>query len=151
MRALVVLLITGLMLVPAAALAAPGSSNCASVSGTFIGQAYPSETVFGFDVFLVDATGPGAGHPAETQLAWTTIQKITPGGTVHTTGIHIFLDTERFGPMTTHDKGLIAPNGRFHNTLTVVEGGSGMITVHGTVDYGTGLVDSTYRGHVCGS
>jgi hypothetical protein len=150
MRALVVLLITGLMLVPAAALAASGSSNCAIVSGTFIGQAYPSETVFGFDVYNVELTGPLAGHPVGKQLVWATIQKITPGGTVHTTGTHIFDDTA-FGPLTTLDKATITPSGRVHNTMTVVEGGSGTVTVYGTLNLETGVADVVYRGRVCGS
>jgi hypothetical protein len=148
MRAFIVfLLVASIMVVPATALAAPRpSASCENVEGTFLGQAVP--TAIGFDVFMIEATGPMAGHPVGEQLVTVTIQKLTPGGTIHFTGVHIF-DVTDFGPMTTHDKGTIAPNGHVHNILTIVDGASGSINVHGSVDLAAGLVDIRYHGRVC--
>jgi hypothetical protein len=147
MRTFIVLaVVVGILVSPAVVAAAPAQAACAIVSGTFLGQAVPTET--GFDVYNIEITGPLAGHPVGEQLVWVTIQKVTPDGVVHFTGIHIIADSA-FGPMTTYDKGSIAPNGRVHNTVTIVEGASGTITVHGTVDLTQGIVDIAYRGRVC--
>jgi hypothetical protein len=149
MRAVVVLAFVVVMLcAPATALAGPRpSATCENVEGTFIGQAVPTE--IGFDVYVVELTGPLAGHPIGEQLVTVTVQKMTPGGTIHFTGVHIF-DITAYGPLTTHDKGTIAPNGQVHNILTIVEGAAtGTINVHGTVDLAIGLVDIHYFGRVC--
>lgn len=139
-------LVVGIMVVPASAGAAPRGGLCQQVEGTFLAQAVPTAT--GFDVYLIEATGPLAGQAPGTQLVWVTIEKILPGGTIQFTSIHVF-ETSGIGPFTTHDKGTIAPNGTVHNTLTIAEGGSGVIEGHGHVDLATGIVDVRYHGSVC--
>lgn len=148
MRLVVVsLVLASSLIIPATALAAPRpASACENVEGSFVGQAVPTAT--GFNVFVGELTGPLAGHPVGTQLVTVTIQKITPGGTIHFTGVHDFADTA-FGPMTTSDEGTIAPNGQVHNTLTIVEGASGIVTAFGAVDLSTGHVDIRYNGRIC--
>lgn len=144
-RMLTMLGLAVLLALPAGVVAAR-PAGCQQVSGTFLGQAVPTAT--GFDVFVVEATGELGGQPAGTHLVVVTVQHVTPGGTVHFTGVHTF-ETATLGTLVTSDKGSIAPNGRAHNTLTIVEGGSGSISVHGTADLATGLIDATYRGRVC--
>jgi hypothetical protein len=149
MRAVVMLaFVVAMLCSPATALADPRpSATCENVEGTFIGQAVP--TAIGFDVNVVEITGPFAGHPVGEQLVTVTIQKTTPGGTIHFTGVHIF-DVTAYGPLTTHDKGTIAPNGQVHNILTIVEGAAtGTINVLGTADLAIGRVDIRYFGRVC--
>lgn len=148
MRKLVMLLIgIGLLAAPATTAAAPlPASKCQNITGTFIGQAVP--TAAGFDIYVVELTGPLGGTPVGEKLVEVTVQKVTPGGAIHFTGIHEFQSTA-FGDLVTHDRGTIAPSGRVHNTLTVVEGGSGFISVHGTVDLAAGVVDVQGRGRIC--
>jgi hypothetical protein len=133
--------------VPASVAAEPRpAATCENIEGTFVGQANP--TPAGFDVFIIELTGPLEGQAAGTQLVWVTIQKITPGGTIHFTGTHHF-DTTALGAFSTSDTGTIAPNGNVHNTLNIVDGASGVITAEGVVDLTTGLVDLDYHGRVC--
>lgn len=122
------------------------AASCENVAGTSLGQAVPTDV--GFDVYVIEITGPLSGHTPGTQLTTVTIEKVTPGGTIHFTGIHVF-ETTDFGPMTTSDKGQITPQGRGHNVLTIVEGASGSINVHAEVDFETGLIDLWYHGRVC--
>lgn len=144
---IVVVFATVLMAIPASAGAAPRpAGSCENVEGTFLGQAVPTAT--GFDVYVVETTGPIAGNPVGTQLVWVTVEKVTPGGTVHFTGVHVFENTA-FGDFTTRDSGVITPNGRVHNTLRVVEGGAGQLNVRGQVDLATGVVDVAYSGRLC--
>jgi hypothetical protein len=146
-RFVMVLLGIGLLLTPLTAVAAPlPAASCENIEGTFIGQAVPTD--IGFDVYVVELTGPLGGHTPGTKLVTVTIQKVTPGGMIQFSGIHDF-ETTDFGPMVTHDSGGIAPNGRAHNTLKVVEGGTGFVSVQGNVDLDTGVISARYHGRVC--
>jgi hypothetical protein len=146
-KAMLVMLSIGLLILPAAVVAAPlPAATCQNIAGTFQGQAVPTD--YGFDVYNVELTGPLAGHPEGEKLVEVTIHKVTPGGTIHFTGIHIFDDTD-FGRMVTHDQGSIAPNGRVRNTLVIVEGGSGFVNVYGIAELSTGAIDISYNGRVC--
>lgn len=148
MRKLVLLLIgVGLLVAPATAAATPyPAATCTNIVGTFIGQAVP--TAVGFDVYIVEHAGPLAGKPAGEKLVTVTVQKVTPGGAIHFTAVHEFQSTV-FGELVTHDRGTIAPSGRLHSALTVVEGGSGFISVYGTADLSSGLIDVVGRGRIC--
>ena len=148
MRKLVLLIIgIGLLVAPATTVAAPyPDSQCQNITGTFIGQAMP--TAVGFDIYVVELTGPLGGTPVGEKLVEVTIQAASPGGTIHFTGVHEFESTA-FGDLVTHDQGTITPSGRVHNTLTFVEGASGFMAVFGTVDLATGVVDVEGRGRIC--
>ena len=146
-RFVTVMFAIGLMVIPATVAATPlPAASCENVAGTFLGQAVPTEN--GFDVYVIELTGPLAGHTPGTKLTTITIHRATPGGTIHFTGVHDF-ETTDFGPLVTHDVGTIAPNGQGHNTLTVVEGGAGFVSVQGTADLTTGLIDIRYHGRIC--
>lgn len=143
----VILFVASLIAIPAGAAAAPSASgSCQNIKGTYVGQAVP--TAVGFDVYTVDATGPLTGHPVGTKLTTVVVESVTPGGTIHLTSVHEFADSA-FGPMKTVDKGVITPSGKGQNHMTIVEGASGFIFVHGDVDFATGLITLWYHGHVC--
>ncbi len=98
---------------------------------------------------MVDVTGPLAGNPVGEQLVTVTIEKVTPDGTIHFSGVHIFAATA-FGSLTTHDKCTIVPNGHVHNIWTIVESAAiGTVDIQGSVDLEVGLVDVRYHGRVC--
>lgn len=148
MRKLVMLLIgVGLLAMPATAAATPyPAATCTNIVGTFVGQAVPTDV--GFDTYVVESTGPLSGLAPGEKLVTATIQKITPGGTIHYTAIHVFESTV-FGTVVTHDKGTITPSGQVSLMLTVVEGGSGFVSVHGTADMATGAVNVEGKGRIC--
>jgi hypothetical protein len=148
MRKIVLLLLmTGIIAIPAGVAAAPSaSSGCQNIKGTFVVQAVP--TAVGFDVYPVHITGPLVGHPIGTKLTTVVVEYVTPGGTIHLTSVHEFAGSA-FGPMKTIDKGVITPSGKGQNHITIVEGASGFIFVHGDVDLATGLITLWYHGHVC--
>lgn len=86
------------------------------------------------------AAGPLAG-PVSATLA---IERATAGRTLHFTGSHTF------GAITTRDCGSATPEGRIHDTLAIVGGGSGTLTTRGMVDPTTGALLLRYHGRVCG-
>ena len=146
-RFVTVMFAIGLMVIPATVAATPlPAASCENVAGTFLGQAVPTE--IGFDVYVLELTGPLAGHTPGNKLTTITIQRVTPGGTIHFIGMHDF-ETTDFGPLVTHDVGTIAPNGHGHDKLTVVEGGAGFAIFQGTADFSTGLLDLRYHGRIC--
>lgn len=137
----------GLLLVPITATASPlPAASCENVAGTFLGQVVP--TADGFDGYVIATTGPLAGNVPGSKLFTETVQKVTPGGTTFYTGNHAF-ETTDLGSFSTHDVGLITPLGRVNSTLTLVEGGSGLISAHGAVDLASGLLEIRYHGRVC--
>jgi hypothetical protein len=73
---------------------------------------------------------------------------VSADGTLHLVGTHRFVGTS-VGTLTTSDKGTTTADGRVHDTLTLVDGGTGSFRTHGTVDLATGALELRYHGRVC--
>lgn len=131
---------------PAEASLARSAHACTNVAGTIEGFAIPQFGPDGLTGFVVGggATGPLAGAVSAT----LTIERVGAGGTIHFTASHTFAGTA-LGTLTTADRGSTTPDGRIHDALDIVGGGSGMLTTHGTVDATTGALALRYHGRVC--
>jgi hypothetical protein len=80
--------------------------------------------------------------------AAVTLEKITPGGTIHFAGVHDFTGSQ-FGDFQTSDRGVVAPSGRVNNDLRIVDGADGFIKSHGSIDLSTLTIHLWYHGRVC--
>ena len=136
-----------IVLIPANAFAAPEhKANCTPVKGIFVGQAVPTD--IGFDVYIVSLTGEIAGQPVGDKITTVTVKKVTPSGATLFTGSH-HIQSATLGELVTADHGVILPNGHIKNLLKIVEGGSGLVNVSGTLDSNTGIAAVDYWGRVC--
>jgi hypothetical protein len=142
------LVVPGFMLIPALATAsAKPDETCKNITGTVQASATPiivADDIVGFDVVATTVTGDLEG----SMTAEVSLERITPGGTIHFTGVHYFAGSQ-FGNFQTSDRGLMTPNGRVNNDLRIVDGASGFIKSHGTVDPSTLTFHVWYHGRVC--
>jgi hypothetical protein len=148
---------TVLALAAAAALTVPlgtagpaTAGQCRSLDGHLSAVGIPqfaNGALSGFHVIVTSATGDLAGATVTADLVVT---DALPGGTLHLDGPHHFADPASGLAFTTSDHVRITPNGVVNDTLTVVEGGTGMLHTHGSVDLATGAVELDYHGQVCG-
>jgi len=133
---------------PDPARASRGGASCRNIAGTISGFSVPvfaGGALVGFDVIGTGATGPLGGGTIGAEL---TVAKVSEDGTIHFVGTHQFVGTS-IGTLTTSDRGTTTTEGRIHDTLTLVDGGTGSFQTHGTVDLATGALELRYHGRVC--
>ncbi len=68
---------------------------------------------------------------------------------MHLDGSHHFVDPATGLDVVTDDFVRISPSGVVNDTLRVVNGGSGMLHTHGSVDLATGAIDLDLHGRLC--
>ncbi len=146
-KILAVLVMIPITLIPANTFAASQAARtCSPVEGTFVGQAVP--TAIGFDVYIMSLTGELSGQPVGDKITTVAVQRTTPAGTVLMTGSHHIVSST-LGELVTADQGEILPNGHVEDLLKIIEGGSGVIKVSGTLNLATGIANVNYWGRVC--
>jgi hypothetical protein len=137
-----------LALIPALVAASPRPAEaCQNIGGTVELSATPiivEDELVGFDAVATTITG----HLEGSMTAVVEITSTSPGGVIHFGGVHFFSGSQ-FGDFQTIDRGLVAPSGRVNNDLTIVDGASGFIKAHGTVDLSTLTIHAWYHGRVC--
>jgi hypothetical protein len=147
-RIVVLVLITGLMIFPATVAAAPRpAANCENISERVAGTSVldidftqDPPLLLSADIWSDEALG-GSVEGLQT------VNKITPGGVLHFTGLNYYTGTD-YGDFVATTKGQVTPNGQLIFTITVIEGGSGQFTAHGTFAE-NGDWDVLYRGRIC--
>ena len=100
----------------------------------------------GFHVVLTEATGDFATADVSADVV---VSFAGSGGTLHLEGAHRLIDTATGMHLVTDDFIRISPSGVVNDTLRIVEGGTGLLHTHGSVDLATGVVTLDYRGRVC--
>jgi hypothetical protein len=129
--------------------AVESASGCENVRGTVEAQitgtssSCPGGTIVG-DVF--DESG--------NQIGTTTaciISADDKGNTLHADLTHTYtIGNLNFSTVDQGVLSLIAPNlFRFENRLTIVDGASGFLRAHGTVDVSTGEINLAFNGQIC--
>jgi hypothetical protein len=142
---ILIVVLAAIVAMPAVAVAAPKSSaNCENVATSQAGV--PSE--------LIIENGELVGNNIEfplfggTVFVTNTVNKTTPGGTLHFTGVLDFVETE-YGTFGATSKGVVAPNGKLNITVTIEDGdATGFFTTHG-VFYPDGSFDADWKGRIC--
>lgn len=144
-RMLLILVVTGAVLVPSAAIAAPPASGCTIINEHIHGITLSAEFDDAGNITSNVVTGDAFGG---TALGMNTVTKITPGGVLHFTGVNEYTGTD-YGDFQTTTKGNMTPGGKLRITIHISEGGSGHFTTHGTFDITTGDWELQYRGRIC--
>jgi hypothetical protein len=144
-RIMLALAVAGLILLPASAAAEPRpAASCENIKATVQGVLEPIfDDDFNLVGFALNTESLGGTVTGETF-----IERITPGGTIHFSGILVFENTD-YGDFVTTDDGTTAPNGRVNTTLRLIEGGSGFISSHGWVDFTTLEFEFRQHGRIC--
>ena len=148
--AVVALAAAAALTLPVGAAGPATAQPCRSLDGHLDAVGIPqfaNGALAGFHVIVTSATGDLAGATVTADLSVT---EALPGGTLHLDGGHHFADPAGGLAFTTADNVRISPNGVVNDTLTVVEGGTGMLHTHGSVDLATGAVELDYHGQLCG-
>jgi hypothetical protein len=131
------------------ALLSRSDASCQNVAGTIVAQAVPiidpQHGVIGFSESGGTVTGDLAGSVDATLY----ISRVGDDGTLHFTGSHTF-EAATGLTLTTSDQGAVSNEGRVHNSLNIMDGGSGMLQTHGTANAEL-LVELRYHGRVCTS
>jgi hypothetical protein len=87
-----------------------------------------------------------------------TVNKITPGGVLHFTGLNFYTDTD-YGDFVATTSGIVTPGGKLIFSIEVVDGGPGRFSANGTfaVEFDAeeeelvGVWDVVYKGRICSS
>jgi len=140
-----IVVLAAFIAMPALAVAAPlPAANCGNVAASQSGV--PSELIIEND----ELVGNEIEFPlfGGTVFVTNTINKATPGGTLHFTGELDFVATD-YGTFGATSKGVVAPNGKLHIRVTIEDDDvAGFFTTHG-VFYPDGSFDLDWKGRIC--
>ncbi len=135
-----------LLLAPTAAQDA--SENCSVWRGTADATSVPrmdGEMLAGFDVTSTGATGPLGDMDVTATLD---VERFLADGSMVLRGSHR-LEGSEFGTVTSEDHVLTTAGGEIVNRLEFVEGGTGFMITHGSVNMETGALQLEYLGVLC--
>jgi hypothetical protein len=145
LRMVLALAIAVMVMIPASAVAAPRpAASCENVKASVQGVLAPIvDADFNLIGFSLNTDSLGG-----TVVGQTYIERITPGGTIHFSGVLEFANTD-YGDFVTTDEGITTPNGRVNTTLSLIEGGTGFISSHGWVDFTSLEFEFRQHGRIC--
>jgi hypothetical protein len=144
-RPVLILVVAMAAMIPMTVAAAPKSGlQCTKIAEHLSGPSVV-ELDENFNILSADISGAAFGG---TVNGLNEVNKSTPGGVLHFTGLNVYTDTD-FGTFSATTKGQVTPNFQLHVAITIVEGATGKFTTHGSFDPLTGNWELFYQGQIC--